>query len=404
MASQPEDKKSRALSALTMAALGLPAFQGQAAARDENTRLGLRFSQYAEHQIDADKTSNVVRDRYDISVLQASIGTPLLKRLRLNVNGQYEVLSGASPWYVEPEDPSAGAASRPIQVMSGATIDEARVDVSAELRHYGDAVEVAGQVGISKENDYESISAGVEARYDLPNKHTALNAGLGYSDDRINPTEGGSARFLTRPTEREKSSVNAVIGVSQIINAKTVFRSALSYSMHDGFLSDPYKLAWVAGSLRQDSRPAERGLWSWSNQLRIRVASMDASLHLDYRYFNDDWDVESHTAEIAWFQGLGDGWSIAPSLRYYSQSQAFFYRPFFTSTRADELYSSDYRLSPYGAINLGLSATKRYGPHALVFSIDSYNSSGSYAINQVEVENPGLVDYTRLSIGMDFGL
>ena len=404
MASQPEDKKSRALSALTMAALGLPAFQGQAAARDENTRLGLRFSQYAEHQIDADKTSNVVRDRYDISVLQASIGTPLLKRLRLNVNGQYEVLSGASPWYVEPEDPAAGADSRPIQVMSGATIDEARVDVSAELRHYGDAVEVAGQLGLSKENDYESISAGIEARYDLPNKHTALNAGLGYSDDRIDPTDGGSARFPTRPTEREKSSVNAVIGVSQIINAKTVFRSALSYSMHDGFLSDPYKLAWVAGSLRQDSRPAERGLWSWSNQLRIRVASLDASLHLDYRYFNDDWDVESHTAEIAWFQGLGDGWSIAPSLRYYSQSQAFFYRPFFTSTRADELYSSDYRLSPYGAINLGLSATKRYGPHALVFSIDSYNSSGSYAINQVEVENPGLVDYTRLSIGMDFGL
>lgn len=396
---------SGALTALTAAAMSLPAYQAQAANRDDQAKLSMRFSQYGEHRLEREKVQGNNRDRYDISVMQVAASLPVLKRLQVNINSQYEVMSGASPWWVQPSDPSNPGSSEPVQIMSGATIDEARGDLSVETRYYGDAVELGVSVGASVENDYESANVGVDMRVDLPGKQTSLNFGVGVSNDRIEPTDARAGQaFPSRVDEAEKTSINAVVGLTQIVSPTVIFKTALSYTQHDGYLTDPYKMAWVAGTVRQESRPDGRNMMAWSNQLRIRVVPLAASLHLDYRYFNDDWDIESHTAEIGWYQSLGETWSVAPRLRYYSQSQSFFYRPFYTAARADGFYSSDYRLSPYGAINFGLGLTKRYGAHAIVISLDSYNSDGDYAIDEVAVENPGLVDFTRLSVGMDFGL
>ena len=195
-----------------------------------------------------------------------------------------------------------------------------------------------------------------------------------------------------------------MVGLTQIVSPTVIFKTAVSFTQHDGYLTDPYKMVWINQAVEQERRPDQRNMVAWSNQLRIRVVPLAASLHLDYRYFNDDWDIESHTAEIGWYQSLGESWSIAPRLRYYSQSQSFFYSPFYNRRRTDGFHSSDYRLSPYGSINFGLGLTKRYGPNAIVISLDSYDSAGDYALQKVAVENPGLVDFTRLSVGMDFGL
>ena len=47
---------------------------------------------------------------------------------------------------------------------------------------------------------------------------------------------------------------------------------------------------------------------------------------------------------------LWSSFRLIPSLRYYTQSQADFYAPYYISERSDGYYSSDYRLSPYGAL------------------------------------------------------
>lgn len=393
------------LTALTAAAMSLPAFQAQAATRDDTTKIGLRMSHYGEHRLERDKVQGGNRDRYDISVMQMQAQVPFLERMKVNVNAQYEVMSGASPWWVQPRDPTNPGNSEPVQIMSGATIDEARTDLSVDTRYYGDSVELGASVGISNENDYESKNVGLDVRVDLPGKQTALNFGVGVSDDKIDPTDGDAGeRFPDRVDQAEKTSINAVVGLTQIVSPTVIFKTALSVAQHDGYLTDPYKRVWINGTVEPENRPGERNQVAWSNQLRVRVVPLSASLHLDYRYFNDDWEVESHTAEIGWYQALGETWTIAPRLRYYSQSQSFFYRPFYTSRRGDGFHSSDYRLSPYGAINFGLGLTKRYGANTFVITLDSYNSDGDYALDEVVVENPGLVDFTRVSFGMDFGI
>jgi hypothetical protein len=113
----------------------------------------------------------------------------------------------------------------------------------------------------------------------------------------------------------------------------------------------------------------------------------------------DDWGINSHTFDLAWYQSLPFGFQIVPSFRYYSQSQADFYEVFYEDFTSDGLYSSDYRLSPYGAISYRLKLTYTvedlFGPVDVeaAVSYERYEASGSFAFQRVDVENPGLVAF-----------
>ena len=131
---------------------------------------------------------------------------------------------------------------------------------------------------------------------------------------------------------------------------------------------------------------------------------MNGSLHADYRLYVDDWEMISHTLELGWYQGLWRSLMLVPTFRYYSQSQAEFYAPFFTGSRSDGHYTSDYRLSPYGAISFGLKAETAFDTWRVrwraVLAYERYVSGSDLALGKVGVENPGLVSYHLFSLGL----
>ena len=89
-------------------------------------------------------------------------------------------------------------------------------------------------------------------------------------------------------------------------------------------------------------------------------------------------------------------------MRYASQSQAEFYGPYFVAARSDGHYSSDYRLSPFGAISWRLRAETGFSTFRIdwraAFTWERYLSSGDYALGRVELANPGLVSFNRFTI------
>lgn len=386
------------LASLTAAALALPGLQARAEVRDETRILSLRASQYQEADVpEADRTASD-GERYDISAFRLRAALPLFDSLRVTTDVGYETMSGASPWFVQPD-----SNGKPVQVMSGATIDEARADLSVDTRYYTEKAEFAVVAGYSTENDYTAINGGLEMLYSFADQ-TSINLGVGYSDDKVEPTDGGSERFPTRITDATRDSANVVIGLTHVVNALTVVQGAFSFTRQTGYLSDPYKLALVDGVAVQDTRPDDRNQAAWSVRLRHRFPDAGASLHADYRFYSDSWKVESHTVELSWYQELGERWWLTPSLRYYSQSQAGFYRPYYPNETGDGLYSSDYRLSPYGAITLGLLLRHQFGEQAVSLSVEYYDSDASYALGKVDVANPGLVDFVMATLGIDFAL
>jgi hypothetical protein len=87
-----------------------------------------------------------------------------------------------------------------------------------------------------------------------------------------------------------------------------------------------------------ENRPDQRNQWTGSLRYAHYLERFDAALHLDYRLFHDDWGITAHTLEADWVQPLGSGWTITPRVRYYSQDAASFYRPYLVSSQP---YSSN---------------------------------------------------------------
>ena len=87
-----------------------------------------------------------------------------------------------------------------------------------------------------------------------------------------------------------------------------------------------------------ESRPDERNQWTGSLRYAHYLEGLDAAVHFGYRLSHDDWGITAHTFEADWVQPLGTGWTITPRVRYYSQHAADFYVPYVVSTQP---YSSN---------------------------------------------------------------
>lgn len=388
------------LLALYSAAFALPAYNKPvvgAETSDDAPSVSVRYSRFNEDRISNNNFSgDGDRERMDIDAGQVNVIYPINDEFQLTINGAYEDLSGASPWFVIPD-----AEGDPVQTLSGATIDDQRLDLSTKLDIYKDQYTISPIVGISVENDYRSISGGVSVARELDNKSTTIRGGVSASFDEIRPTRD----VLNDPgriNRDEKESYSVFIGIGQVINKNTVVQSTFTVSQDDGFLSDPYKLVSVGGTLARDNRPDDRTKISWSAQLRRWSETFGAALHADYRFYYDDWDIHAHTLEVGFIKPTSTGWTIESSIRYYSQTQAEFYEPFFTSSPADGFVSSDYRLSPYGSLNYRVKLSKQFGNWIANAAAERYESDSSLSFQEVDTENPGLIDFALFSFGLDY--
>ncbi|MCP5163055.1 MAG: DUF3570 domain-containing protein [Hahellaceae bacterium] len=379
--------KSSRLQALTAAAMALPGIsaQVQADAPPERNEIGYHYSQYQEDRAPESAVATGSKSRYDIGTHQFRWLGPVNEDYSLLATFDYEGMSGASPMGV-----TKGADGKPLLVMSGASIEDTRMDLNVKATRYFPEGNASASLGYSTEDDYNAVNLGVEGEKHFNNKSTTLSGGVGFSSDTIEPTQQSGT---VRPTSEDKTSVTGFIGGAQVINAVSVIQTSLTVTMHDGYLSDPYR--------SNDVRPDSRLGFAWNTRYRRWMADSNAALHLDYRLYSDDWGILSHTLGMEWHQNLDDSLRITPSLRYYTQSQADFYVPFDVSGIAGE-QSSDYRLSPYGAITLGLAAVASGPNWRLRVSGERYYSDGDFALGGVDVENPGLINFTLLTVGMEY--
>jgi hypothetical protein len=185
---------------------------------------------------------------------------------------------------------------------------------------------------------------------------------------------------------------NFTLGLSQILSKNTLLQINGGYTAQRGYLTNPYKFVYVQGEVTPEEyynlleetqlsdgdwakytdlevvgvdifrevRPDSRDQWFFATQLNQHIPALDASLHLNYRFYKDNWEVKSHTFEMNWYQSLPFGMMVTPHVRYYSQSAADFFAPYFLNPRNDGHYSSDYRLSGFGKISSGLSISKQF--------------------------------------------
>lgn len=199
------------------------------------------------------------------------------------------------------------------------------------------------------------------------------------------------------------------IGITQVLGENSVVQSSFGYSHATGYMANPYKVVEVGfvdpnqipdlidplgdgknyfGDGRPENivnanlkaflekRPAQRDQFNVSSRFVQYIKPLDAALHFDYHFSSDDWGITSHTFEGDWVQPIGAGWTLTPRVRYYSQEAADFYTPYLLINQKsipgkrgkpspDYLqlpnnYSSDQRLSGFGALSGGVSLSKKF--------------------------------------------
>ena len=375
-------KRPSPLAALTTAAMSLPAF---AASPPVESTLSVGVSNYQEADIPPHLVVGGDNRRYDVNIRQFRLLSPVGRNWSLGLDLSRETMSGASPWGT-----GTGADGEPALIMSGATIHDTRTETSLTATRYGEDHSIGLTLTRSEEDDYEAFSPALSGEWTFNDDLASLSVGLSYSNDVVEPTD---AAAFGRVTREERRSRSASVGVSRVIDRSSVAYAGLSVTDHSGYLSDPYKL--------RDVRPEARREWALSVRYRHFLDGPDAALHLDYRYFDDDWGVASHTLHTSWYQNLGAWLQVVPNVRYYSQSEADFYRSVDDfGLPLDVHQSSDFRLSAYGAFTFGLKAIVRQPDWSLTISADRYIGNEKYGLAS-GVAHPARLEFTLASVVLD---
>ncbi|MFZ2172269.1 MAG: DUF3570 domain-containing protein, partial [Methylococcaceae bacterium] len=146
-----------------------------------------------------------------------------------------------------------------------------------------------------------------------------------------NRQDWGTVLGLTQVVN-ENALLNAGVGYT-----RSTGYMANPYKTVEAAFIDPLQtgdvLSGVAIGLLE-KRPDERNQWTENLRYVQHIDGLDAALHFDYRFFHDDWGINAHTFEADWVQPLGYGWTITPKVRYYSQDAADFYTPYIVSDQA----------------------------------------------------------------------
>lgn len=278
------------------------------------------------------------------------------------------------------------------------TFKDSRVAVSAQWTQPVNRLLTYSVGGnFSKEFDFNSYALNGSVSRDFNKRNTTLNAGLSYENDTISPQGGVPQEYsiytdaIKLGGDESKSVVDFLIGVTQVINRKTIMQFNVGYSSSSGYLNDPYKIVSIidgtgetrdyAYEQRPDSRKKTSLYWKTKHHLSENVVDVS------YRYMTDDWGVRSHTLDFK-YRWQGENFYIEPHLRYYTQTQADFYRVYLETTSkspapiATDLFpsdvSADYRLSDLDTSTLGIKAAFLMSEsRELSFRVEYYDQQGS---------------------------
>ncbi|HQY27756.1 MAG TPA: DUF3570 domain-containing protein [Burkholderiaceae bacterium] len=322
--------------AVLVAALALPGVVPTARAESapESAQIGFKYLNYRDSQ---PGLKRVAVDAPSVSLLLPVAGS-------WSLAGSYTLdsVSGASPrWHSS--------------ISSASKMSDFRRAADLRVTRYFARSTFSFGTAYSTEHDYRSNSYSLQATFSSDDNNTTWAFGIGRALDRIDPVNG-------IVVDEHKRTTDLMIGVTQVLTPNDIVQANLTLARGRGYYSDPYK--------QVDQRPRERNQSALMLRWNHHFDGLGASLRTSYRHYDDSFDVKAHTMSVEWAQPLPRGWTIAPSIRYHTQSAARFYydpvydpllgAPFPPGYLADPtgFYSADHRLSAFGALTLGIKVSK----------------------------------------------
>lgn len=306
----------------------------------------------------------------------------------LSLSSELDVITGATPNGATSSNvPQTFTMSSGIGSYSASSneqpVDDTHMDTrmavkAALVDPVSDSLTADYNAMISMEFDYLSFAGGGNLALDLNRNNTTLTAGINLEYNRVHPVGNTPVPFATmqpagQPQIRDvsaksKSGEEFSVGLNQIINRTSLFQARLTTSHFSGYLTDPYKIISIVENQNQaslgstlsyvyENRPDSRTMKSL--YLAYKKSYDSGVLDLGYRIYEDSWDIQSHTFDVAYKFKMDDHFFLRPSVRFYQQNEAFFYRHSLLNDETIPTYASaESRLADFDASTIGLEIGK----------------------------------------------
>jgi len=383
----------------------------------ETTEIDVLSSYYRQDGDNAAVSGGIGTENLDDATATIIVSIPLNDDDVLTIDAGVSAYTSASSSNVNPFD--GGQQADPFVASSGESISDIWSSGTISYSHSSDdRNKIFGvNASLSAEYDYTSIGFGGNFTQLLNQKNTEfsikasafldtwsllypselramglLGGGDDDEDERFNINRyqiTGNANYTPRIvplSSNKRNSYSLGLGFSQIINENLQGSLGLDLVYQTGQLSTPFQRVYfadVADSFIEKFHLADDIERLPSNRFKVALGGRlnyyineSISLRSFYRYYQDDWELSSHTASIEVPVKLLTGrLTLYPSYRYYQQSGFKYFAPYNQHQSTSEFYTSDFDLSDYHShqLGFGLSYNNLYGTKKL-WKLDGLNS------------------------------
>ena len=360
----------------------------------ETSEIDFLTSYYSQEGNNAAVSGGLGTEDLQDATAAVVISIPLNEDDVLTIDAGISAYTSASSSNVDPFDGSSPA--DPFVASSGASKKDVWSNLVLGYSHSSDSRNdiVSAKISVSKEFDYFSLGfgGGYTKLFNQKNTEVSVNANV-YLDSwsAIYPVElrpftfngngisnglflsntiTGNTNYnpIFTPFKDEKRNSYAIgLGFSQILSKKIQGSLLLDFIRQEGLLSTPFQRVYfsdVADSFIENFHLADAIEQLPDSRFKIAVGGR---LHYYineifvvrtyYRYYTDDWGIDSHTASIEVPIKITDKFTVYPSYRFYNQTAADYFAPYNTHLSTSEFYTSDYDLSKYTANQYGIGVT-----------------------------------------------
>ncbi|MDH4275760.1 MAG: DUF3570 domain-containing protein, partial [Gammaproteobacteria bacterium] len=284
------------------------------------------LSHGADKAWDVEATALVYSERERITVNEDVVKIKIDQgnEKTFTLTGIIDVMTGASPTGASKlgagntlTSPSGGKFNASPNQAPMAQFSDQRYALHASWdRPWSKNARVAYGVDFSDEVDYASLGGSFNLSGDFFEKMTNFTFGFSGNWDRIRPINGipiGLNQIDDRKANYEldnKLGLQGLLGITQVLNRRTLLQFNFTLANQSGYLNDPYKVISY-GAVNSntyhnsfyESRPQSRTSRIFYSKLNY--ARTDGGfVSLAGRYYKDDWNLRQVMAEIKLDQPL----------------------------------------------------------------------------------------------------
>ncbi len=277
---------------------------------------------------------------------------------------------------------------------------QARIAANLGARQEKGKWSYGANFGFSTEYDYQSINGAINVSRSFAQDNFTLGFGLQYYMDELS-----AFRDISNPqaakieTGLQRKILASSITASQILSPIDIIQFDFTFARSSGFLESTANTVNIGGVRAVEQLPDSRSRYALSTKY-VRALSDISAINLSYRYYFDQWNVDSHTTRLAYLLELNDNEDfIETFVRHSYQSQVRYFADQFDT--AQTFMTSDSDMNRFNSYETGIYLNHNYDDQKL-FGVELENFSWNHGFVYYMRTNGLRNGYYQTSVSFEF--